>query len=375
MKVLVASAHEASSQKAHAINTVKIAEGFSRLGHEVHLLCMAPKQGPVPSAALNERYGITSPLIWHQIPDRILGFKITPHWTFFAMALPLILQLKPDLVYSRNYILPAMCSRLGIPTIGETHAWPDNQTHAFKIFLKATHQQAFLRCVTISQQLAGHYEKMGAAKEKLLVLPDAVDLRMFIRPGALDQSVSPYQNHKPNVAYAGHLYDYKGIPTILEAAGLLPDVQFHLIGGLSVDIERHQQTICEKNIQNVILHGMKPYSEVPPYLWHADLLLLPPSAHHPSASWTSPVKLGEYLASGTPTLATRIQALTDWLSEEEACFVFPDDAKAMADGIQHVLNDAAFAKLLIMNGQRKAHQLTYEGRVSQMLNSSWEMAS
>ena len=42
MKILVASAFEASSQWAHAINTVKMAQGFARLGHAVTLVCRRP---------------------------------------------------------------------------------------------------------------------------------------------------------------------------------------------------------------------------------------------------------------------------------------------------------------------------------------------
>jgi glycosyltransferase involved in cell wall biosynthesis len=370
MKIVVASAFEAASPKAHAINTVKIAEGFARLGHALHLICLSPKRGLVSPDELNARYAISSPIIWHQLPAKWMGRAVTPHWFFCALAFPLILRIKPDLIYSRNYILPAMSSRFGIPTIGETHAWPDNQTREFRTFLKATRHKAFRHCVTISPYLAEQYAQLGAASDKLMVLPDAVDLRMFSAPETLHLQPSPYASCGPHVVYAGHLYDYKGIPTVLEAAALLPAVQFHLVGGLPKDIERHQQTIQAQQLQNVTLHGLKPYSEVPAYLWHADLLLLPPSANHPSAQWTSPVKLGEYLASGTPTLITRIPALTHWVTEDEACFVPPDNAPAMAESIRQLLTDKQRAQQLAAQGLKKAQQLTYEARVSKML-ASW----
>lgn len=367
MKIIVASAFEAASLKAHAINTVKIAEGFARLGHQVHLICIAPRKGPVPVSQLEAHYGIRCPVQWHQLPARILGFKITHHWSFFWLALPVILRLSPDLLYSRSYILPAMASRLGIPTIGETHAWPDNQTAQFRTFIQATRQKAFHRCVTISHRLAERYAELGADPEKLLVLPDAVDLDMFIRPEHLLAEASPYAGHGPHVVYAGHLYDYKGIPTILQAAALLPNVQFHLVGGLPVDIQRQGQIIESMGLQNVTLHGLKPYGEVPPYLWHANVLLLPPSAEHPSAAWTSPVKLGEYLASGVPVVATRIPALLDWLNEEQVCFVEPDSPSAMANAIQQLVTNPDLAGRFAEAGCQKAKELTYEGRVARML--------
>ena len=36
-----------------------------------------------------------------------------------------------------------------------------------------------------------------------------------------------------------------------------------------------------------------------------------------SSAWTSPLKLAEYLASGSPVVATRIPALLDWITDTE----------------------------------------------------------
>src|SRR5205085_2292431 len=171
MKIVVASAFEASSQKAHAINTVKIAEGFAKLGHQTHLICVAPQSGPLPVKKLEDQYGIQHSMQWHQIPPYFFGKKITPNWPFFIRALPII-------------------------------------------------------------------------------LPDAVDLHMFIPPDSLSTHHSPYPPHTKNVVYTGHLYDYKGIPTILQTAALLPDIHFHLVGGLPKDIQRHQTTIESTQLHN-----------------------------------------------------------------------------------------------------------------------------
>lgn len=375
-KIVVAGAFEASSHKAHAINTVKMTEGFARLGHEVHLVCLAPARGKAKPDDLDERYGIHAPIHWHQLPERLMGRRVTPHWFYTALALPTLLRLRPDFVYSRNYALPASTSRMGIPTAAETHAWPENSEPAFRLLLKATHYRSFRRCVTISHRLAEQYAVLGAQTNKLRVLPDAVDLRLFERPDILARHPSPFSgadgnaegaNPGPQVVYAGHLYDYKGIPTILDAAARLPEIRFHLVGGLPADIQRHARTLRERALTNVTLHGLKPHAEVPPWLWHADVLLLPPSALHPSAAWTSPVKLGEYLASGTPVVATDIPALRDWLSDEVAHFVAPDDGFALAEGIRRVLADPLFAERLGGAARRRAAQLTYEGRASAIL--------
>jgi glycosyltransferase involved in cell wall biosynthesis len=231
--------------------------------------------------------------------------------------------------------------------------------------MKGTRRRAFRLLVTISTHLARDYQTLGVPSEKILVLPDAVDLNLFTRPTLLPDR--PYAGNRPVVTYAGHLYDYKGIPTILQAAQLMPEVDFHLIGGLPDDLARYATTIQRDDLHNVFLHGICPHAEVPPFLWHADVLLLVPSAHHPSAAWTSPIKLGEYLASGTPVVATSIPALRDWLTDEEVHFVEPDEPQALADGIRAVLTDQEHARQRSQMGLEKSKSLSYPKRAGRIL--------
>ena len=234
--------------------------------------------------------------------------------------------------------------------------------------IKATRGKSFRLLVTISDYLSECYRELGVPPEKLLVLPDAVDLNLFACPSTLPPN--PYNEKKPIVAYIGHLYDYKGIPTIIETASLLPDIVFHLIGGWPEDVERQRARVENKGLKNVVLHGLIQHSRIPPFLWHSDVLLLPPSLDHPSAKWTSPVKLGEYLASGTPIVATSIPALLDWLSEEEVQFVKPDSPESMAEGILKILDNPERGQMLSKNGILKSQNLSYERRAERLLKLS-----
>lgn len=367
MHILVASAFEASSLLANAINTVKMAQGFARLGHQVTIICRQAPEGIVSTDKLAKIYGLTESLRWVQLPSNIFGYSINQNWRFALLALPVALGIKPDLVYARNYIFPWLTSKLGIATVAEKHSPQDTKTSAFFRLVDATDHHAFHLWVTISHRLANYYHSQGVPEKKLIVLSDAVDLKLFQRPKNLPPS--PYKANCVNVAYVGHLYDYKGIPTILEAAAIASDVHFHFVGGLSEDINRQQKRSQDLKLQNVTFHGLKPQVEVPNFLWYADVLLLPPSQYHPSAAWTSPVKLGEYLASGTPIVATDIPALRDWLTDKEVEFVEPDSAEAMVKGIRHLLSDRKRSEQLRVSGLMKAQELSYEQRVEAILNS------
>jgi glycosyltransferase involved in cell wall biosynthesis len=368
MRIIVVSAFEASSLWAHAINTVKMAQGFARLGHQVTILCFRPCKDRTPPDALARTYGLTERIRWIQLPQNPLGSLVDPHWWFALSALPFILWTQPDLVFARNYSLPCLSSRLGILTVAENHAYPGDRDIYFRRIIKAMQNRAFRLLGTISPYLADLYASLGAPEKKMYVLPNGVDIHLFRRPDQLPSS--PYPNGGPDVAYAGHLYHYKDIPTILEVAARLSHVHFHLIGGWPEDITKHKQRVQELELTNVTFHGPKLHSAVPSFLWYADVLLLPPSANHPSASWTSPLKLGEYLASGTPVVATSIPALRNWLTDAEVKFAEPDNAEAMAEGIMEVLGNPELAMRLSQGGLRKAQRFSYQCRAKEVLEGS-----
>lgn len=364
MNIAVVSSAEAGSLMAHAINTVKMAEGFAQNGHTVKIICYRNRQNPYTEDDLNHIYGVKS-LKWRMIPQ-IPTRASTPrqHKGFATLTLPFLLFDRPDFVFARNYIVPIWASRLGIPTVGETHAHIDNTSSPFLSMLKATHHHKFLSLITISPVLKDYYVSQGAVDEKIMILPTGVNIDHFICPDNLPPT--PYTHPGPHIVYAGHLYDYKGIPTILDVAGQLPHLQFHFVGGHEKDITQQQNNSQAMRLTNVHFHGMKSQNELPRYLWHADVLLLPPSANHPSAKWTSPVKLGEYLASGTPIVATEISALQYWL-DDEVYFVTPDNGNSLAEGVLHILTNVDQYQKQISKRVSKAKEFAYHKRTQTIL--------
>jgi glycosyltransferase involved in cell wall biosynthesis len=368
MRILAASAFEAGAHWAHAINTVKTAEGFARVGHDVRIVCRRPAGGAVPAEALARGYALRAPVRWTQVAARRFGRPLGPHGAFAAQALPRIAWARPHLVYARSYAVPTWTARLGLPTVVESHAHPENQTPDFRRLVQAARRPALRAWITISEVLAEAHARAGVPEGKIRVVPDAVDLDLFVPPDA--PGPSPYPSGGPVAAYAGHLYDYKGIPTVLAAAARLPEVRFHLVGGWPEDVEGVRRRVEREGLGNVTLHGLRPHVEVPAFLWHADVLLLPPSAQHASAAWTSPVKLGEYLASGTPVVATSIPALRHWLRHGEVEWAEPDAPEALAAAIRRVLDDPAHAAGLAKRARERAAALSYRHRAERILSAA-----
>lgn len=367
MRVLVAGSFNADSIFANAINTIKIADGFAKLGHLVTVVCREPKSGTVSDQQLREYFHLSHRVSFVQTPSHWFGIPLSKHNAFAKQVIEVRRELCPDFAYCRSFAAPIALAKSGVPTVAESHAHVGNtQKNLLRMVAALRHIQEFRSLITIAPILKENFVALGVPAEKVHVLPDAVDIELFTRPS--DFIKTP--RSRPRIVYAGHLYDYKGVPTILDAASKRRDWEFKLIGGHDPDIARVKSEIIYRNLMNVKVVGRIPHSQVNAHLWDADALLLAPSANHPSANWTSPVKLGEYLASGTPIVATRIPALEHWLKDGEVRFVEPDNAFALVDGIEKVLQSPTGAKEMVESGLRLASTISYCNRCSTILSKA-----
>ncbi|MFG0327882.1 MAG: glycosyltransferase [Phycisphaerales bacterium JB037] len=373
MHIVVVSELEIGSRRAHAINVIKTAGGFARLGHRVTLLCRSG-EGEV-SAYLHElgEEGLEVEL-WDGPAGTAGGSRAMGDW-----ACARALALGADAVYARHFAAAVACSRAGLATTLETHAYVGDANPMLVEAVRATRGgrgRSLRSIVTISDRLADWYAQLGADASRIGVIPDGVDVERFARPGTLevaDPLREGREDGRPIAVYSGHLYDYKGVPTVLDAAALASDWDFALVGGMPEDIERTRARVTERALANVRVIGWVPHREVPGYLWHADALLLPPSAREASKDWTSPVKLGEYLASGRPIVASAIPALRDWLGDDEAIWFTPDDAASLVEGLSLVRTmPGSVRESLRMQGQSRAREFAYARRAERILRSLGE---
>lgn len=152
----------------------------------------------------------------------------------------------------------------------------------------------------------------------------------------------------PIVAYAGHLYPWKGVEVLLEALARLPGVQGLIVGGHPAegDLERLRRFAERLGLsERVTFTGWTDPSGVHEHLVRADVLVLPNTRSAVSARYTSPLKLFEYMAAGKPIVASDLPAIREVLRDgEHACLVRPGDPAALAAGIRRVLEDPVFAE-------------------------------
>jgi glycosyltransferase involved in cell wall biosynthesis len=203
---------------------------------------------------------------------------------------------------------------------------------------------------------------------KIRVWPDAVDLERFERlpePGAA-RAAPGLPREGPLALYCGHFYDAKGVPTLVDAARLLPKVSVALVGGWPADIARLRERA--RGCETVRFAGFVSNALVPAHLAAADVLVLPNSARTSQARITSPLKLFEYMAARRPIVATRIPALAGLLRHgENAWLVSPDCPESLAAGIERVLADGALARRLVERAWQDVQRYTWKRRAAELL--------
>jgi len=109
---------------------------------------------------------------------------------------------------------------------------------------------------------------------------------------------------KPVIGYFGAIADWMDLELVRRAALARPQYSFAMVGQVFRD------DIARIDLPNVHLLGSKPYAEIPSYLEHFDVCVIPFVLNEVTKA-TDPVKLYEYLARGKPVVATAMAELAE----------------------------------------------------------------
>lgn len=114
--------------------------------------------------------------------------------------------------------------------------------------------------------------------------------------------------------------------------------------------------------------GHRPHQEIPYWLKAADVLVLPNSAKEKiSRFYTSPLKLFEYMASGTPIVASDLPSIREVLNEKNAVLVKPDSPEFLTAGIMKVLENPYLSDKISKQAFQDVQNYTWEKRAEKIL--------
>jgi glycosyltransferase involved in cell wall biosynthesis len=149
----------------------------------------------------------------------------------------------------------------------------------------------------------GLAESRGARRPVTLVR-NAVDVEHFRRPRARPADLP----QAPVVVYVGTAHDARiDVDLVVELAVALPLVQVALVGPDALGAASRRRL---ESVPNVHLLGPRPYRDVPSYLQHADVVIVPHRVT-PFMESLDPIKAYECLAIDNPTVATPVSGFRE----------------------------------------------------------------
>jgi glycosyltransferase involved in cell wall biosynthesis len=182
----------------------------------------------------------------------------------------------------------------------------------------------------------------------------------------------------PVVLYTGTFEAYQGLDLLFHAMAhahqAMPEVRLLLVGGKPDQIERARKAARMAGTADVtIFAGERPADEIPAYLLACDVLVSPRSR-----GTNTPLKIYQYLRSGTPIVATRLLTHTQVLTDETAILTGAS-AMEFGEGILEALRNKKRAAAVGGRARRLAEtKYSYEAyldRTRQAYDMLFERAS
>lgn len=311
---------------------------------------------------------------------------------YLAVATRAALARHADIVFTRDLGLAAALVRLPRtarpPLVYESHGYAPEVSRALPQLLAGAPAPSAAKLarlerrearvwrraegyVTITGVLAAELAERYGRRSHVAVIADGVRLRD-------DRQFDPRPfGHPPVVGYAGHLYPWKGVDSLIDALARLDGVRGLIVGGHpgERDAARVAHRVASHAIgDRVTMAGFVTPGEVAAQLAKCDLLVLPNTATAISERYTSPLKLFEYMAAGRPMVVSDLPAIREVVRHgETAWLVPPGDATALAEGIAHVLSDPALARALASRAWTEVAEFSWAKRAARLEAAFEEM--
>ena len=361
MRILYVGSPELFGSGASSIHVAKMVEAFGHLKHEVDLLI------PIKKNKINDFYMYYSVNKNFKIINSVgVSAGSLRHFLHGIISLFSIKE-KYNLIITRNITFAFLGSFFLKNIIIDIHHPPINffSKIAIKRFIKSSNVK------NIICNSAGTYKHINANNiKKAKILPNGVDLKKFDKAYDLEilrKKLKINKNIKI-VSYIGNLYQGRGIEMIIKLSKHFENLFFLLVGGEKSDIENYRNLLSEEN-KNILFTGHILQSDIVKYYKLSDFLIIPYENNFTikgsinAATFSSPIKLFEHLASEKPIIASNIDSINSILKDgQDAILVSEGDFEEYVKKITNLVNDEKLQKKLSENAKKKSLKFSWINR-------------
>ena len=371
-----------AADSAHEIHDVMCANAVANLGEPTVLVyphqspgmfaCLRPLQIQEPENNFIQFYNVQEYLKTGVVPlpnklkywDQKLKIFSRLIYQYF---LPVHVFPVTKLLHTRDWNCVKAAVRHQTPVVYERHYF---QKQAYE---PAIVNSPFLKvAITQSEPIRQSLVEAGMPSEKVNWLHNGFSPAFLNRQPEEAQQWRKQllkENQRYLAIYSGALYRFKGVDLLIDVAKQLPDCQFAITGGTAEQVESYRQIAQEKGVKNIQFLGwILPRSRLVSLLQAADILLHPHRSGE-AANFTNPVKFFQYMASGTPIVATKIPPLIPFQSAPLAAgWCQPDNEQELAQCIEAVLMQYPKKAAGYRSNIDYARQFTWEERAVKIMN-------
>jgi glycosyltransferase involved in cell wall biosynthesis/SAM-dependent methyltransferase len=369
------------TKKAFGYAIAKMCSSFAETGEKV-VLVMPSSRG---KSDIFSYYSIPVNFTVHEVSAldlgrlKFLGEKIPFLIKRISFGIAVFFAVKPekgDIFYSRDLLsLPLLRMKTGNIFL-ELH-YLSKLDAILTRFVRVAK-----KIIVVTRHLKEELTALGYSATDILVEPSGFDPEDFKLAGISRADLRRglgLPEKVPIVLYLGNLFPWKGVYTLVDAFAAISrrggndaasKAVLVCVGGSEDTLASFRGYAAQMiPARRLMILGHKRHAETAQYQIAADVLVLPNSAKERISMYnTSPIKLFEYMASGTPIVASDLPSLREILDEKMCVFAKPDDAESLATAIIRVLDHPEEARAGAERAREKVSLYSWGKRTKDILD-------
>lgn len=305
-----------------------------------------------------------------QLPLTPLRFEKYSH----GLIAPIYSAIKKyDIIVTRNPLSALFSLVLGKKVIFETYrVYNNSHAKTARALSKLTYWRNFLGIITHSIPASEDLVRLGAAKEKIVMLHNGFNPQHLLPnlSKSAARRILEWNKEEKIVCYSGRIDAEKGIESILDLAKKTPEITYVFIGQSDKNSKDWLETrASEKGVKNLRRYPWMQTKQLSKYLFASDVLIIPPTAE-PMMKYGKtvlPIKVFIYMAIGRPIFAPRLADSQSVLHDKNAALVEPDNLQEAVKTLRRIFEEKHWANSIAERARSESKNYTWECRANKFL--------